>query len=105
MTCIRYYTYYDDHILECTGHTEYAKHGEDILCAAVTILCYCAKHYLEEAAENGLIANLGCDINSGYACIRFTCEHGSEAEKCFSAVTHGFRILAESFPNHIFYEE
>ncbi len=104
MTLITCDTYYDDHILECSGHTGYAKRGDDILCSAVTMLCITIASYLEEAAKNGLIANYLCDISQGYANIRFTSKRGGEAEKCFFALTNGFKILSEAFPDYISYE-
>ena len=104
MTYITLNSYYDDHILECTGHTGYATRGKDIICASVSILCLTIADYLNEAAKNGLISNLLCDISSGYANIRFTSKHGEEAEKCFLAITNGFKLLAECFPDHINYD-
>ena len=105
MTYITHNTYYAEHILECSGHTGFAKRGNDILCSAISILILTLHYYLTEAEKNGLVSNLISDIHSGYANIRFICEGGSEADKCFSAITGGFRMLAESFPDYIFYEE
>ena len=105
MTYITHNTYYDEHILECSGHTGFAKRGSDLLCSAISILCLTLHYYLIEAAENGLVANLMSDVQDGYVNIRFTCPRGSEADKCFTAITGGFRMLAESFPDYIFYEE
>ena len=104
MTRITLDTYYDDHILECTGHTGYGPHGKDILCASVTILCLTIKDYLTEAAKNGLISNFLCDISQGYANIRFTSAIGGEADRCFLAITSGFKLLSECFPDHISYD-
>ncbi len=101
MTVISYDNYYDDHILQCVGHTGYAPSGSDILCSAVSILCLCAKEYLEGAKRDGLISSLRCDISTGYANISFSCKADGIAAKCFEAILCGFRILAESFPEHI----
>ena len=53
MTKITFDTYYDTYLFECIGHTEYATAGQDILCSAVSILCYtlrlsCGKHTKKE---------------------------------------------------------
>lgn len=105
MTHITHATYYNEHILECSGHAGFAKKGHDILCAAVSIICYTVAAYLKEAEAKGLISGFLCDISQGYANIRFSCKRGGEAEKCFFAIINGFKFLAESFPDHILYEE
>lgn len=105
MTHITHNTYYDEHIFDCTGHTGYKERGSDPLCAAVSILCLTLCYYLEEAAERGLVANLMREIEPGEVHVRFVCPRNSEADKCFYAIMEGFKMLSESFPEHIFYED
>ena len=105
MTYITHNTYYDEHILECSCHAGFGTRGNDLICAAVSILVLTLHYYLTLASENGLVSNFASEIHPGYANIRFTCPRNSEADKCYYAIAVGFQMLSESFPDHIFYEE
>lgn len=71
MTRISFDTYYDTYLFECTGHTEYASAGQDILCSAVSILCYTLRALLRDAYEEGKIDQYREDFSAGYARIDF----------------------------------
>ena len=46
MTDVSFVKYRDTYIFQCSGHTGYAAAGEDILCSAVSVLCYTLREYL-----------------------------------------------------------
>lgn len=105
MTCISYTNCYDRYILECTGHTDYGNAGSDILCSAVSVLCLTCDAYLSKAYAEGIISNYDSRITSGYAYISFSCDEESPAISCMEALTEGFRMLSDNFPENISYEE
>ena len=71
MTSISYTTHYDVHIFECSGHTGYASAGRDILCSAVSCLCYTLDAYLGRCTETGDITSYTADFGDGYVQIKF----------------------------------
>lgn len=104
MTQITFTKYYDTYIFECKGHTGYASCGQDILCSAVSCLCYTLERYLTGAREKGLIESLRSDFEDGSVFISF--EYADTAfpffaEEAVRAIMDGFVLLSESFPDHI----
>ena len=53
MTKITFESYRDVFYLDCTGHAEYSRAGGDILCSAISMLCYTLDNYLEKAYIRG----------------------------------------------------
>lgn len=100
MTQITYDRHYDKHVLVCAGHTEYSP-GSDILCSAVSTLCYCAKAYFEKAYAEGAVTDLKVALDKGFFALSFECEENSYALEVLKAVIEGFDILSEQFPDHI----
>lgn len=106
MTSISYLTYHDTYIFECSGHTGYADAGKDILCSAVSTLCYTLDAYLQNARERGDIARYISDFSDGNVRIEFECadicrEREEAILEAADAILGGFRLLWESFPDHI----
>ena len=100
MTKVVYERCYDTHIFECIGHTEYSE-GPDILCSAVSILCYTLCAYLEQKEREGKISNLKCNMDKGYAVISFAAEDSNPVLEGLEAVLCGFRLMGGAFPNYI----
>ena len=100
MTRIAYETYYDTHLIECVGHTEY-KVGADILCSAVSALCYALKEYLTEAEKAGKVLGLQVSIEKGFFSASFRMSEDSDATEGVSAILCGFKVLEGAFPDHI----
>lgn len=104
MTSVTFTKYYEKFIFECKGHAEYGPRGGDILCSAVSTLCYTLERYLSGAFERGLIINYNESFSEGYVIISFeyadtfftTC-----VEEAVNAVLGGFTLLSESFPDHV----
>lgn len=104
MTSITFVKYNGEYIFECRGHTEYASYGNDILCSAVSVLCYTLASYLEKAQAEGNICSLNSHFSPGEVLISFelcdTYPHNI-ALKVVDAILGGFLLLEESFPDHI----
>ncbi len=104
MTTVTLSKYNDTYIFECQGHTGYALCGQDILCSAVSILCYTLRSYLEGAFSEGKIQNLQSDLSSGCAFIRFElCDsyRSDTVTEALTAIISGFSLLEENFPDHV----
>lgn len=103
MTKIVYETYYNTHIIECSGHTDYSC-GDDILCSAVSILVATLKAYLEKGESNGEVSNLKCILQSGQSYITFDCNEDSPVLCGVDALVMGFEILSDAYPDYISFE-
>ncbi len=102
MTRISFDTYYDTYFFECTGHTEYASAGQDILCSAVSILCYTLRALLRDAYEEGKIDQYREDFSAGYARIDFELlDDNTPILDSTMAILRGFQLLEEAFPDFI----
>lgn len=104
MTSITFVKYNGEYIFECRGHTEYSSLGNDILCSAVSILCYTLDEYLRRAQLEGKICSYRSNFAPGQALISFelcdTYPHNI-ALQVVEAIIDGFVLLEESFPDHI----
>lgn len=102
MTKVTLDTYYDTNLFECSGHTGFAAAGEDILCSAVSVLCYTLQSYLSSAYSQGTISRFSADFSDGQVLMQYELdEENNEVEACIDAILGGFRILEESFPDYI----
>lgn len=80
--------------LVCKGHAGYDEAGKDIVCAALTSLCYT------------LAANLPADkwqggMYEGDIRIEMKCDIQSDERKAFEVIAKGVCMLAESYPQYI----
>ncbi len=102
MTRITFESYNDTFYLDCVGHAEYARAGGDILCSAVSMLCYTLDNYLEKVYIRGDVAAYKKDFRDGCVHMEFRIER--EKEKIMETVMaflEGFSLLEESFPDHV----
>ena len=82
------------------GHADYAKQGDDIVCAAISALSYTLMQSLLEAEEAGIIRGLQqCldrgDIRAGYESI-----HHGTAGTILNTILCGFRMVEERYPEN-----
>lgn len=104
MTSVTFDRIYDTYIFECSGHTGYSVCGKDILCSAVSILCYTLRTYLEGLFDEGIICDFLSDFSAGSAIIRYSFSDGAdEIRVCeaVNAILSGFSLLEENFPDYI----
>lgn len=103
MTRIDLEKYHDTYMFRSMGHTGFATVGKDILCSAVSVLCYTLREYLENAHSKGDVTALSYDFSEGSVEIDFSfSEEESSAVEGVRAILFGFELLRENFPDHIF---
>lgn len=105
MIQIKFHNYPDGRMeLRVSGHAGSAPKGEDLVCAAVSILVYTAATCLQEAWLRGkLQVQPEILLQEGFARIRVKpmAHHRAAAQQIFSVVRCGMEILAGSFPHHV----
>ena len=95
MIRVRYEVTDEGHTLSLQGHAGRADEGEDIVCAAVSVLFMT----LCEVTE-------GENVSSGdYNYYEITCERSETNDAAMSFALCGLGILAEENPENIFIEE
>lgn len=104
MTSVTFDKLHDTYIFECSGHTGYSVCGKDILCSAVSILCYTLRSYLEGLFDEGILCNFLSEFSDGSALIRFEFTDGADENKILEAtraILQGFSLLEENFPDFV----
>ena len=103
MTEVSFVKYRDTYIFQCSGHTGYAAAGEDILCSAVSVLCYTLREYLAGTELDSRLAKLSHTFVPGEVVIEFRPADEGDAAliEAVRAILGGFEILAESFGDYI----
>lgn len=104
MTSVTFDKLHDTYIFQCSGHTGYSVCGKDILCSAVSILCYTLRSYLEGLFGEGIILNYLSDFSSGSVLIRYELSDGADersVEEAVKAILSGFSLLEENFPDFV----
>lgn len=82
--------------LEIEGHAQSALKGEDLICAAATILVRTAAAILQESSKD--ITEI--DISDGKARIKLT-EYDPVAVVEMSVIVKGFVLLMQEYPEYI----
>lgn len=93
----------DQIFLTARGHAGYAAHGQDMVCAAATMLAYTlGQTAMVLAAEGKLEGDPSISIQSGDADIAFTpkAEHRAECLTSMRVIENGAQCLAGSFPGN-----
>ena len=81
----------------CTGHAAYAEAGQDIVCAAVSVLTQTCVNALERVAQVRPMVRTG----PGFLAARLP--EGTEnrdANTLLSGMTEGLRDIAAQYPDH-----
>lgn len=81
--------------LKMTGHAGSAPYGEDLVCAAASMLCYALAAQVQGCAD--------IRLEKGRACISARPKPEDEAavNAAFDTVTKGFELLCEKYPEYI----
>ena len=104
MTQITLSEYHDTHIFSCSGHTGYSTTGADILCSAVSCLCYTLDAYVQSLYERGDTSHYHSQFGNGDVRIEFILSDTADEKavtEAIDAILLGFKLLWESFPDHI----
>lgn len=85
-------------MLEMNGHADYADAGQDIVCAAASMLAYTL---LERARE--LHAQVHASIDSGILILRCSADMDNHPLlwAAFETVRAGFTLLERKYPEHV----
>ena len=83
------------------GHANYAEHGQDIVCAAASILVLTLAWRCKNIAEPGEIAEER--LHSGDAHVIITPKKGREAlfSEPFYTIMAGFEALSSKYPRYV----
>lgn len=96
MIDIRYEKKCGTHDISIIGHAGYAKHGEDIVCAAVSSLVYALVGYIQNHADE---AEVDVSLGEGYAYI--TCGSHEDIDAAFEMACIGFAQISNTHPAHV----
>ena len=85
-----------DRCITVTGHANYAPHGQDIVCAAVSVLAQTLIASIEELTADAI----DYEIDSGNIYIK---HHNltNEAQLLVDAFFVGVNAVAGAYPNHV----
>lgn len=95
-------------ILTLQGHADYAEKGSDIICSAASILAYTAAQCVKTMADRGQLKKkptIKLDEGDVTVVCKPSKDHYGEAVHAYLVVQTGYRLLANSFPNHVSVKE
>lgn len=101
MVKIKYVRQYNRVCVE--GHAQAGSKGEDLICAAVSILTRTLAENARQMEKAGLTGRVSIEIEDGHAYVRCPAKYGSQAtvSSIMQAVCAGYQILADEFPEHV----
>ena len=85
--------------LEVKGHSGYGSAGTDIVCAAISILCFTLLNEVMEKQDKAL--NMSYQQKDGYFFLKFFNKHDECLKAVFCAVCNGLQMVAEQYPKHV----
>ena len=104
MICVRYDR--KSHRLRVAGHAGYAERGEDILCAAASVLLHTLAGAVRGLSERGLAEDISVTLRSGMG--EVSCSAAEEFDCLTTAVMDsivlGFRLLGRDYPQYVSFE-
>lgn len=92
-----YKTNGETHDFSVRGHADYASHGNDIVCAAVSGIMYALIGWLENNNEYVGI----CDIDIGSGNVHIFCDGTERAAAVFDMASVGLEQIAYKYPDHV----
>ena len=94
--------------LELVGHAGYAQHGTpDIVCAAASMLGQTLLRKMQNEQERGA-CQVVYEARDGY--MRIQCQvtlpyYTEQIYSCYEMAEVGFKLLEETYPEHVKFEE
>ena len=85
------------HLLMLDGHANYARRGEDIVCAGASSIVYALLGWLENHSED--LDCVDADVHEGN--VKIACEGGEKTAAVFEMAAIGLLQLADSYPDHV----
>lgn len=83
--------------VQMEGHADYAEHGRDIVCSAISILTYTFANML---AINGA-KELKVDLDGEIRTISFLNDRSDKISTILDSFVMGLRLLEASYPEHV----
>jgi uncharacterized protein YsxB (DUF464 family) len=85
-----------DEGINIEGHAGYAPHGQDIVCAAVSILC----QTLIQSINDLTMDSVECAVESGNVNIKYRIL-SEKAQLLIESFFVGIEMLANNYPEHV----
>lgn len=82
------------------GHAFYADSGNDIVCSAISILCYAIGNQMLLIDEN----NINIEIDEGKFNI-VSKKYNKDINLLFETLINGFKMINENYPNNLKIQE
>lgn len=90
----------DRHILHIEGHAGYGTHGNDIVCAAVSILGYTWLNELLIMEERKQVKNVSYEEDNGKLLIEFS-GGDNTVNTAYETILTGFEALQQNYSENI----
>ena len=90
----------DRHILHIEGHAGYGTHGNDIVCAPVSILGYTWLNELLIMEERKQVKNVSYEEDNGKLLIEFS-GGGNAVNTAYETILTGFEALQQNYSENI----
>lgn len=94
--------------LKASGHADFQPYGSDIVCSAFTILLYSLAQSIETMETRGELREApALQLDPGDAVLQFFPHIGARltAYRQLETVAGGIRLLAQSYPEHISFDD
>ena len=85
--------------LKVEGHSGYSSSGTDIVCSAISILCFTLLNAVMEQQNKPL--KMSYQQKDGYFSLTFFHCNDKCLKAVFYAVCNGFQLLAEQYPDYV----
>ena len=88
------------------GHADGGEYGQDVVCAAASMLVYTLAENVRRLSEGGANKSTRIQLDSGLADIRIAPNNRikEETETIFEAICAGFELLSEHYPDNVEYD-
>lgn len=87
--------------LAVNGHANYAEHGKDIICSAVSILAYTIAENVRSLCKNNTYSISLKKGNSNVDIVFSSDEQYKDIGRQIKSVVKGFEILSEAYPQYV----
>jgi uncharacterized protein YsxB (DUF464 family) len=103
MTRVYFREYYDRYLLIVEGHADYNKNGDDIVCAAVSVLVYTFLNMLKDEECDGRLKIRREALRDGYFCVEVEPFDFSKdkIKGIVETIVMGLALLNEEYPEFV----
>lgn len=105
MTTVKYDR--DDLSVEITGHSGYAERDKDIVCSAISILCFALASYAVKVNDRGMLTrNPRIRLDDGDMEVSLSAIglYKRQIRTTFDSICSSFEWLSEHYPENVKYE-